>query len=145
MTTFRLRPREAEEGVVPFMYEVWSWEGDASILPVKWFDFLQRVDSSTGTHYYSHLTKERLIEDYVQSDNFDPDSFFFITQRSEVAGSALLWPTLEGECELLFVAVHESHRDRVRLTQKVGEALLSIALDRALKLGMQVVSFTAKE
>jgi ribosomal protein S18 acetylase RimI-like enzyme len=137
---FRLRPREIEEGRVPFMYEVWNWEGDATILPIKvrtrqWFEFLQRVDSTEDTPHFPGLTQELLLQQFIRSDLFDPQAFFFITHRSEVAGSALLWPAAEaGVKELRFVAVHPSHRDKVRVRQQVGEALISIALDYAKKL-----------
>ena len=123
-------PVEHVEPSIPFLYEVWNWVGDTSILPIKWLEFLHRADSNR----FGHLTREQLLSNYVTQPNFDPYGFFFITNRSDVAAAVLVWPTSGEECEMREFAVAEKHRDK-----GVGEALVDLAHNYALSKGFRCV------
>lgn len=106
-----------QEAKAPFLYEVWNWVGDVSILPIKvghtqWFDHLCACDRLAGEQNFPGLTKEALISDYIRSPNFDPRGFFFLTHRSDVAGSLLVWRQAE-EIWLRYLAVSPAHRSKV--------------------------------
>ena len=67
-----------EPPAIPFLYEIWNWVGDTSILPIKWLEFLKKVDKQTGEQRFAEITKDYLLSTYVNHPNFDPYSFFFI-------------------------------------------------------------------
>ena len=119
-----------------FLYEVWNWVGDTSILPIKWFEFLKRVDAKAGTDTFAHVSKEYLLRTYVTQPLFDPDGFFFITTRSEVAACVLVWPVNEQECELKELAISPAHE-----AKGVGYSLVALALNYARQRSFRWVSY----
>lgn len=76
---------------IPVLNETWTWEGDESILPYKWTNILKQSQIEDIKDELSfNIIKEKLKKKYYGNSNFDKKSFFFITYRSQVVGSAYL-------------------------------------------------------
>mmetsp|Transcript_51183 Transcript_51183/g.58683 ORF Transcript_51183/g.58683 Transcript_51183/m.58683 type:complete len:152 (+) Transcript_51183:42-497(+) len=92
------------EAEVPFLHEIWNWEGDTSILPHKWEHMAQmaRPDKKKD------LTAKYLEERFISSHKFDPQGIFFLTHRSKCMGTAMLIVHSDGSYELghLYVDSH---------------------------------------
>ena len=85
------------------MHEIWTWQGDTSVLPHKVTEILNQVsvfDENDPKHksddpfdferpYKSDFIKARLKS--LMSDNrFCPEGFFFITSRSQAVGCCMV-------------------------------------------------------
>ena len=68
-----------EREPVPPLCEIWTWEGDKSVLPHKWSETLK---STFGIE----IDPQTLKSEYVENENFDPNGFFFVTYRSNSIG-----------------------------------------------------------
>jgi hypothetical protein len=60
---------------IPPLHEKWCWEGDTSILPVKWQSIMV---ASFGR--YAH-TRRYLRAECMSKPQWDPEGFFFLTHR----------------------------------------------------------------
>ena len=125
---------------IPFLYEVWNWVGDTSILPTKWYELLKKHDTQSHSHTFSSISREFLLNHYVRSPNFDPNGFFFLTTRSEVVSGVLVWPLDENCCELVALASLISHRDKNTL-----QAIISLALNYAINKGYSQIIYNERE
>jgi len=115
------------DAIVPDFFEQWSWEGDTSVLPFKWRSGLEECGLENSAPELSRPW---------ESANFDPNSIFFLTQRSQTAGGALLLPSLREDQSLVAVLwVHPNHR-----RTGVGRCLLRLCLHRAWQLHRRRVS-----
>ena len=72
------------ELVVPSLCEIWNWQGDTSVLPFKFESVLN--SASIENENYSH---NKLKQEYIMDDRFDPMGFFFLTYRSQAIGLTL--------------------------------------------------------
>lgn len=57
---------------IPFLCEIWNWEGDETVLPGKWTTI---VNDCYGSDYKS----SHLKTNFVLTEKFDKKGFFFIT------------------------------------------------------------------
>jgi hypothetical protein len=102
---------------IPFLFEVWNWVGDISILPHKWHEILKKCGDE-----FSEISKQELAE-LSKSTQFNPNQFFFLTTRSEATACAVLLPrAAPGEMEIGFLAVVPQHRN----TPAVCEAIIAL-------------------
>lgn len=131
--------QEPVHPTIPFLYEIWNWVGDTSILPIKWLELLKKSDSRSSSSTFSEVTKESLLE-YVRSPNFDPYGFFFLTTRSETTGGVIVWKTSEKSAELKFLAVLPEHRSK-----GVGDSLIMLAKQYAYQKGIDKLYVEAEE
>lgn len=74
----------------PELCEIWTWQGDTSILPFKFESVLNSAATDPdhlgfGESIFQH---EQLKQTYIDNARFDPDGFFFITYRSNAIGLA---------------------------------------------------------
>ena len=74
----------------PELCEIWTWQGDTSILPFKFESVLNSAATEPdyvgfGKSIFQH---EQLKKAYIEHPAFDPDGFFFITYRSNAIGLA---------------------------------------------------------
>jgi hypothetical protein len=125
---------------IPFLYEVWNWVGDTSILPIKWYELLKKHDGLCKSNIFSAFTREYLLNTYVRNPNFDPNAFFFLTTRSEVVSGVLVWPLNDSTCEFVTVAALPTHRNK-----QVLEALLSLAVGYAIDKGFTQAVYNEHE
>jgi ribosomal protein S18 acetylase RimI-like enzyme len=130
---------EPEHPSVPYLFEIWNWVGDTSILPIKWLELLKKSDLRSNSSTFSRVTKEALME-YVRSSNFDPYGFFFLTTRSETTGGLLVWKTEEGRAEIKFLAVLKEHRSK-----GVGESLIMLAKQYCYNQGIREIYVSVEE
>lgn len=97
------------ELVVPYLHEIWNWQGDTSVLPFKFESILNSAssgpikqlknakvsksfdDDDSGADdflpekYYNH---KALKDTWITRQDFDPMGFFFLTYRSNANGLA---------------------------------------------------------
>eukprot|EP00347_Sterkiella_histriomuscorum_P018578 403344980 len=107
------------EPQVPYLSEIWNWQGDTSVLPYKWVEVLNAV-AGQGEVYDTKYLKAN----FLQSKSFDPDAFFFITYRSHAIGLCLAWPSTDNQTfEIKHLSSVPSKRN-----QGVEEALISLVL-----------------
>ena len=125
---------------IPFLYEMWNWVGDTSILPTKWGELLKKHDLQSGTETFKGLNREVLNARFVRNEKFDPYGFFFITTRSEVVSGVLVWPIDRNSCELVAAAALPGHRDR-----EVAHAAIGLSLNYAISKGFQRVFYNEHE
>eukprot|EP00418_Pyrodinium_bahamense_P072831 CAMPEP_0179099730 /NCGR_PEP_ID=MMETSP0796-20121207/46023_1 /TAXON_ID=73915 /ORGANISM="Pyrodinium bahamense, Strain pbaha01" /LENGTH=306 /DNA_ID=CAMNT_0020797535 /DNA_START=80 /DNA_END=997 /DNA_ORIENTATION=+ len=115
---------------VPELYEVWCWEGNTDILPLKWS---QAVEEG-GAWDESMGPCPRVWEDPC----FDRDGIFFVTHRSKAVGTvaALAGKSAdEGVVQFLGVLPQERRKG-------LGRCLLRLALQRHGELGRRWVRAT---
>lgn len=75
----------------PDLCEIWTWQGDTSILPFKFESVLNAVAMPKdhigfGSQKFNHAD---LKKEYIDRKEFDPEGFFFITYRSTAIGLAV--------------------------------------------------------
>ena len=101
------------------MCEIWNWQGDTSVLPYK---FESVLNAASTEQIYAHSA---LKNEYVKSDRFDPDGFFFLTYRSNAIGLTLAYRSTEepNTFELPFLVCVPNHRNK-----GVEKALLALIL-----------------
>ena len=117
-----------KEADIPFLCEMWNWEGDLTVLPHKWAEVL---NEDLGEEVFD---SKQLKENFVQKPEFDPLAFFFITSRSNALGSILSWPTNEpGVYDILNLASKQSR------TEGVEKALVLLSLNYLKKKGAKLV------
>jgi hypothetical protein len=131
---------EKPEIVIPFLYEVWNWVGDTSILPTKWYELLKKNDNQTNSNAFSSITRELLLNQYVRNEKFDPNGFFFLTTRSEVVSGVLVWPISRDTCQLVALVALPAHRDK-----QVAQAIISLAIVYAINKGYSEVIYNNHE
>ena len=78
----------------PDLCEIWTWQGDTSILPFKFESVLNSAATEPdyigfGKNVFTHT---ELKATYIDSENFDPNGFFFLTYRSQPIGLTLALP-----------------------------------------------------
>ena len=94
---------------MPDLHEIWTWEGDTSILPHKVTEILNSVSvfdendpkfadddpfEAFERPYKADEIKARLK--CLMADNaFQPDGFFFLTNRSQAVGCCMVLTTPE--------------------------------------------------
>lgn len=126
---------------VPYLYETWNWEGDESCLPYKWIELIKQSDLIKK---YSIEEISLFIKDnYYKNPNFDKKSFFFITNRSDVAGCVYLnmknINSVEDEGRNLtnFFIEYLLTNKKKHGNKGIEEALLNLAIKRAKFLSIQ--------
>eukprot|EP00743_Colponemidia_sp_Colp-15_P010112 GILK01011105.1.p1 GENE.GILK01011105.1~~GILK01011105.1.p1 ORF type:complete len:174 (-),score=19.59 GILK01011105.1:60-536(-) len=129
MSRFRLdNLGSLPEVEVPLYYEVWNWEGDTSVLPIKWYEAIRK---SYVKQLWSEWNPERLEAEYVQRRDFDPSNFFFLTQRGNVGACCFAGNGEQddaGTIEWLCV-------DPSCIRDKVGKCVMTLAARRLRDLG----------
>ena len=93
---------------VPPLHEIWTWQGDTSVLPHKTAEILNQVsiydkndpkfqpdDPFDFEIPYKSDEIKKLVADLKNLNNFDPDGFFFITCRSTAVGCCMVLKTDE--------------------------------------------------
>ena len=68
----------------PELCEIWTWQGDTSILPFKFESVLNAAATEPtyvgfGKSIFKHTELKKI---YIERADFDPEGFFFITYRS---------------------------------------------------------------
>mmetsp|Transcript_33783 Transcript_33783/g.41766 ORF Transcript_33783/g.41766 Transcript_33783/m.41766 type:complete len:133 (-) Transcript_33783:278-676(-) len=103
----------------PSLCEIWNWQGDTSVLPYK---FESVLNSASTEAIYEHAA---LKQQYVKSERFDPEGFFFLTYRSNAIGLTLAYRcTDDPSCfELPYLVCVPNHRNK-----GVESALLALIL-----------------
>ncbi|CAE8633362.1 unnamed protein product, partial [Polarella glacialis] len=111
--------------VVPELHEQWSWEGDESILPLKW---ACAVEECCG---WTEALSGPLPEIW-EDPSFDREGIFFLTYRSAVLGTAVSLSAGPGGCHgvVRFWGVAPGERRK-----GLGRCLLRLALARHRQLG----------
>ena len=122
---------KSKEPEIPFMHEVWNWEGDKSVLPSKWVAIIQHSRGSSPT-------AKQLLEKYINTPKFDPNSFFFITKRSKAIGCAIVTDASGKYCiEYLGTASKER--------ESIEGALLDLCAQYAKKASIKELHLEAHE
>ena len=97
METKKSMPELPERIHAPDLCEIWTWQGDTSILPLKFEGVLN--NACTQPDYVGWgkqvFTADQLKVDFVDAAGFDPNGFFFLTHRSNAIGLAVCLPTAE--------------------------------------------------
>lgn len=122
---------------IPFLYETWTWEGDESVLPYKWTNLIKTsnlsisIDSSNQLNLHKEADfnnmKGYLKEHYYGKTNFDKQSFFFITYRSDVAACAYI--DVNHDNTIDYFLVNQKH-----IGKNVEEGLMYLIFNRAKNL-----------
>lgn len=107
--------------VVPELFEQWCWEGDATILPLKWEQAISDCCEGTATARASRLW---------ESPDFDPQGIFFMTHRSDTCGVAAALGLGGAEGVVANLGVSPDFRRR-----GLGRCLLRLCLQRHAELG----------
>lgn len=136
----KLELGERPEITIPFLFEMWNWVGDTSILPTKWSELLKKHDSQCGLNSFALVTREILLNQYVKNPKFDPNAFFFLTTRSEAVGGLLIWPCSETVCEMITLIALPSHRDRSTV-----QALIALGVNYAISKGFNQVVYNGND
>lgn len=123
-----------EKYKTPFLYETWVWEGDESVLPYKWVDLIKnsKVIPVNSEADFQNV-KEYLRQNYYGNNNFDKQSFFFITSRSEVAGCAYL---NKENSTVEYYIINPKY-----VNKGVEEGLFALIYQRALVLNKDTIKF----
>ena len=66
---------QVPEVQTPALCEIWTWQGDTSVLPYKFESVLNSASSFEDEHYKHNELKEK----YIKDARFNPDGFFFLT------------------------------------------------------------------
>ena len=105
---------------VPYLCEIWNWQGDTSVLPFKFESVLNAA--SIEPEAYSHT---KLKQTYVSDERFDPMGFFFLTSRSQAIGLTFAFKseTDEDTFEIPYLVCVPKHKEK-----GVEQALLSLIL-----------------
>lgn len=109
---------------VPQLYELWTWEGDETVLPFKWEKGLEDSGGCAAR-------ESRGLQPWNDS-GFDRESIFFITHRSETCGVAAVLPNNESRSDAVVVALGVRPQDR---RHGIGRCLLRLCAHRAAELG----------
>ena len=109
--------RNYERISVPPLCEIWNWEGDKSILPIKWSDALR---STFGIEIDDKTLKEK----YSDNENFDPLGFFFVTYRSNTIGNCLVFKDENDLYWIRFLVAAKEYREK-----KLEEAMVGLAIE----------------
>ncbi|CAI2383318.1 unnamed protein product [Moneuplotes crassus] len=109
--------RDHERCSVPPLCEIWNWEGDKSILPIKWSETLKSTFGIDIDHKF-------LKETYADNPQFDPNGFFFVTYRSNTIGNCLVFPDEDGKYWIQFLTADQAYRDK-----QLEEALIGLAIE----------------
>ena len=123
---------------IPFLYETWTWEGDESVLPYKWTNLIKtsnlKISNQINLQNENDFNnmKSYLKEHYYGKKNFDKQSFFFITYRSDVAACAYI--DVNNNNTVDYFLVNQKH-----IGKNVEEGLLYLILNRAKKLKLKTI------
>lgn len=109
----------------PELCEIWTWQGDTSILPHKFESVLNSAATEPdyvgfGKNIFQH---EQLKKTYIDCPRFDPEGFFFITYRSNAIGLAQCLQAEDGSWEIPFLTAVPNH-----FGKGVEECLLQLCL-----------------
>lgn len=115
---------------IPQFFEMWNWVGDESVLVFKWMDLITK--SKLNEEKSSDWSVEKLRSKYIENENFDKKSFFFLTHRSDTAGIAYI----DMKTTIKFLLVNPKYADK-----KVEHALLTLIIDKAQKMGLTEIEF----
>ena len=114
MLTFSLDlTNELPKVELPMYYEIWNWEGDLQPLPNKWYKLIKSCFGSNFCQLKGINDDSYLVKKYVSNtDSFDPESFYFITTRSEFCATGFGWYEDKEKKigKLHWLAVDKNHR-----------------------------------
>ena len=95
---------------MPNLHEMWTWEGDTSVLPHKVVEILNQVsvfdtedpqfqsdDPFDFERPYRAVEVSKHINGLINAKDFETDSFFFITARSSSVGCCWVNTTASAE------------------------------------------------
>jgi len=112
---------QPQQPSVPELFEQWCWEGDTTILPLKWEQGL--TDCCEGTVAPPALRP-------WEGKDFDPNGIFFVTHRSDTCGVAIAMSTGQrAEGVIAVLGVHPKYRRR-----GLGRCLLRFCIQRLAEL-----------
>ena len=87
-----LKNIELPQVELPVYYEIWNWEGDLQPLPNKWYKLIRSCFGSKFCQLKGIDDDSYLLKKYVTDTScFDPESFYFITTRSEFCATGFGW------------------------------------------------------
>ena len=117
----------------PSLCEIWTWQGDTSVLPYKFESILNSASTKGEEEFYKH---NELKEKYIKDARFNPDGFYFLTYRSQAIGLTLAMPKADDPTtyEIPYLVSTTSHRNK-----GVEAALLSLILTFCKKAGAKKV------
>eukprot|EP00929_Paragymnodinium_shiwhaense_P114809 TRINITY_DN83324_c0_g1_i1.p1 TRINITY_DN83324_c0_g1~~TRINITY_DN83324_c0_g1_i1.p1 ORF type:complete len:330 (+),score=87.32 TRINITY_DN83324_c0_g1_i1:78-1067(+) len=114
---------------VPEMFEMWTWEGDRTILPHKW---TQAIEEGCGGEEALSSTPAALKP--WEAPNFDEEGIFFLTHRSDTCGVAVALDRGDSVGLIAGLGVHPDYRRR-----GLGRCLLRLCMRRHAELGRRRV------
>uniref|UniRef100_A0A7S3CJJ1 N-acetyltransferase domain-containing protein n=1 Tax=Strombidium rassoulzadegani TaxID=1082188 RepID=A0A7S3CJJ1_9SPIT len=98
-----MREKVGSKISVPSLHEIWTWQGDTSILPHKVTEILNQVskfdlgdprfqneDPFDFEKPFKSVQIARQIRELQEGGSFDPSAFFFITYRSQAVGCCMV-------------------------------------------------------
>merc|ERR1711957_439147 len=103
---------------VPSLSEVWTWQGDTSVLPFKFESILNAASDNEELFVAKELSQK-----WCKGSDFDPNGFFFITYRSQAIGLTFAKEIQNGEYEIPYMVAVPSH-----LNKGVEQALMVLVL-----------------
>ena len=118
----------------PDLYEIWTFEGDTSVLPSMWCDLVNCCFPEREEPF----TDNQFINEFSSKPQWCPDGFFMITTRSKAVGTAFAWRDTmapDAECRLHWLAVHPNHRGK-----GIGELLVSLVVNFFKETGQNIVT-----
>ena len=104
---FAIKDGQLPQRKTPDLCEIWTWQGDTSILPFKFESVLNSAATEPdyvgfGKNVFSHT---ELKATYIDNKGFDPNGFFFLTYRSQPIGLTLALPQTGDTWEVPFLAI----------------------------------------
>eukprot|EP00927_Polykrikos_kofoidii_P033643 TRINITY_DN28468_c0_g1_i1.p1 TRINITY_DN28468_c0_g1~~TRINITY_DN28468_c0_g1_i1.p1 ORF type:complete len:333 (+),score=65.05 TRINITY_DN28468_c0_g1_i1:107-1105(+) len=75
--------------VVPELFELWTWEGNLSVLPFKWTEVIEECYGEAAMT--SGVIGSAVLRPW-ETAGFDPQGIFFLTHRSQTCGIAAALP-----------------------------------------------------
>lgn len=91
VAVLELIPEAPKQIHAPDLCEIWTWQGDTSVLPHK-FESVLNAAATEPDHLgwgKNVFNADRLARDFIDVDDFDPEGFFFLTHRSNAIGLAM--------------------------------------------------------
>merc|ERR1719401_543428 len=77
---------------VPDLHEQWCWEGDESILPLKWLGAVEACCGGVALGAAVAGSENAEMPRIWEAPDFDPEGIFFLTHRSDVCGTIAAVP-----------------------------------------------------
>ena len=102
---------------MPALHEVWTWQGDTSVLPYKVVEILnqvsifdeadprcQREDPFDMEIPFKAVNIKNWVAEMQRQGQFDPQGAFFITTRSQAVGCIIVLKVSENSFKLEYLA-----------------------------------------